>query len=102
MPVRSRSYAQLPPEVRAERIEIHVLDRSADAMVVIVAGAPLCRAEPQPVGRPVAGSLETVAVHEGFQRMNGMPILGLPVGANASCQNREHVAGHCLLYTSPS
>ncbi|KFZ44118.1 hypothetical protein DS62_09960 [Smithella sp. SC_K08D17] len=69
-------------------------------MVAIVAGASLRRAEPQPVGRPVAGSLETIAIHKGFQRMHWMPILGLPVVANASGQSRKQVAGQ-MRYRHP-
>ena len=48
-------------------------------MVAVVAGVPLRRAEPQPVCRLIAGTLKTVSLHKGFQRMHGMPILGLPV-----------------------
>ena len=74
-------------------IEVHVLDRSAEAMVPVVAGAPLSRPKPHPVGRLVAGAPEAAAIHESLQRMNRMSILALPVGANTSSETREHVAG---------
>ena len=63
------------------------------AMVPVVAATPLGGAEGHPVGRPVAGSPEAAAIHEGFQRINRMAILALPVGANLSADRPEQVAG---------
>ena len=48
-----------------------------------VARAALGLAHSNPVGRLIACAAETAAIHKGFQQMNAMPVLSLPVGADA-------------------
>jgi len=59
----------------------------------ILAGAAFGLTDAHPVGGPVRGPRKTVALHEGFQQVNGVAIFALPVSAQTSANPAQDVAG---------
>src|ERR1035438_9686126 len=50
-------------------------------------------AQANPIGGSVASARKALPVHEGFQQPNWLPILGLPVLADAPADLAQNVAG---------
>src|SRR5664280_725118 len=51
---------------------------------------------PNPVGRLVTRTPESVRLHEGFQQVNGVVVALLPVGSDAPGNLRQNMAGQML------
>jgi hypothetical protein len=51
---------------------------------------------PNPVGRLVTRTPESVRLHEGFQQVNGVVVALLPVGRDAPGNLRQNMAGQML------
>lgn len=60
-------------------------------MFSVIAGSAFGLAEANPVGCFVASSLEAVALDEGLQQKDGMPVLAHPVAAYSFCDSRQNV-----------
>ena len=74
---------QVPTEILVQPVDIDIFDRHRRGAAWAVARAALGLAHSNPVGRLIACAAETAAIHKGFQQMNAMPVLSLPVGADA-------------------
>lgn len=62
-------------------------------MIAILAAAPRGVAHMLPVGGPVAGGGEAVALDEGLQPLETVAVLGPPVRVNAAGHRAEQVTG---------
>jgi len=81
------------PKVWGEGIEVDIFDRNRQGAVAVLPAATFCLASADPVGGAVAGALEAGAVHEGFDQVDGMAVLGLPIVCEAAGQAGEEVGG---------
>jgi len=62
-----------------ERVDQDGLDRLRPPFVAVVLAAAAGRAQPHPVGSPVAGGREPIRLYEGLQQHGPMGVKGLPV-----------------------
>ena len=60
-------------------ISQNLFDRAVRHVAVGLLAAPRRLSEEHPVGRAVTGSAESFRIHEGFQKVNRMPVHSLPV-----------------------
>ena len=77
---------------RMHGIDVDVLDGSRRLMGALTA-ASLGLAQRDPIGGPIAGACKALVIHEGLQQIEGLTILGLPVGGDPAADPAQDVAG---------
>ena len=80
-------------EIRDQRIEIYVFDWDVQCAVAILAAASLCLAGAGPVGGAVAGAFESGPVNKGFDEVDGVAVLGRPIGCEPADNMCQEVTG---------
>src|SRR5215203_3997155 len=91
---------QVLAEASVQRVKVNVFDGGlmAGSVRPVLPGPPFGLAHAHPVGGPVSGARKTVGLHKGLQQTDGMPIFGLPIGAEPLGNPAQNVAGlmRCL------
>ena len=85
--------AEFFTKIRDQGIEMDVLDGNAQDAVAVLAAASLGLADADPVGGAVAGAFEPGSVDEGFDEVDGVAVLCLPVGAQTAEREGKEMAG---------
>src|SRR6266516_2770024 len=80
--------------------DINVLDGGGEPARRALASPALGLAQENPIGGAVAGAGKGLPVHEGFQQPERLPILGLPVLADAPADLAQDMAGQ-MRYPHP-
>ena len=70
-----------------------IFNGDVQRVVAVLSTASLSLADAGPVRSAVAGALETGTVDEGLDQVDGVAILGLPIGREAAGKTCEHVRG---------
>jgi hypothetical protein len=86
---------QVLPEMRVQGIQVNVFHRQpiGAAVRAILAAAAFGLAHALPIGRPVTTAGEAVMLDKGFQQINGVAVLTLPITADTPGDATQHVAG---------
>src|SRR5690242_6536822 len=73
------------------RIAQHLLDRSVRPARLVILAAAGGEPEHLPVRRPVAGSAESLRIHEGLQKIDRVTVHGFPVRRYPCCHAAENM-----------
>src|SRR6266446_9520585 len=73
--------------------DINVLDGGGEPARRALASPALGLAQENPIGGAVAGAGKVLPVHEGFQQPDRLPILGLPILADAPAGLAQNMTG---------
>jgi hypothetical protein len=77
-----------------QTIEINVFDRSGlESLLGALSPAALCFTDPYPVGGEITCASETLPIDETFEQVDGVSVLGHPVGGNPAGNRSEDMTG---------
>src|ERR1700751_4378494 len=80
-------------EIRAQRVEVNVLERHLQAMLSVGPAAPAALAHALPIGRTVADSGKAFSLHKGLREAWHDRVLALPIPSQAAQQPAQNVTG---------
>ena len=85
---------QVLSEASVQGVKVNVFDGGLmpGSLRPVLAGPPFGLTHAHPIGGPVSSARKTVGLHKALQQIEGMPIFGLPISAEALGNPAQNVA----------